>query len=86
MHWMPARMLPWVKLRTVSLRRDFRLFDDVHVNDARGTTLMVDLWLEFRIEDPAKAIFGSPTGTARCRTSSPTRPRPSWATGSSRRS
>lgn len=58
MQWMPARMLPWVSLRTVSLRRDFRLFDDVHVNDARGTTLMVDLWLEFRIEDPAKAIFG----------------------------
>lgn len=58
MQWMPARMLPWVTLRTVSLRRDFRLFDDVHVNDARGTTLMVDLWLEFRIEDPAKAIFG----------------------------
>lgn len=58
MQWMPARVLPWVSLRTVSLRRDFRLFDDVHVNDARGTTLMVDLWLEFRIEDPAKAIFG----------------------------
>ncbi|TAK29015.1 MAG: SPFH/Band 7/PHB domain protein [Myxococcaceae bacterium] len=58
MQWMPARVLPWVSLRTVSLRRDFRLFDDVHVNDARGTTLMVDLWLEFRIEDPAKALFG----------------------------
>ena len=58
LHWLPARLLPWVALRTVSLRRDFRLFDDVHVNDARGTTLMVDLWLEFRIEDPAKALFG----------------------------
>jgi len=58
LQWMPARVLPWVSLRTVSLRRDFRLFDDVHVNDARGTTLMVDLWLEFRIEDPAKALFG----------------------------
>lgn len=57
LHWLPMRLLPWVTLRTVSLRRDFRLFDDVHVNDARGTTLMVDLWLEFRIEDPAKALF-----------------------------
>jgi regulator of protease activity HflC (stomatin/prohibitin superfamily) len=58
LHWVPSRLLPWVSLRTVSLRRDFRLFDDVHVNDARGTTLMVDLWLEFRIEEPAKALFG----------------------------
>lgn len=58
LRWLPARLLPWVSLRAVSLRRDFRLFDDVHVNDARGTTLMVDLWLEFRIEDPAKALFG----------------------------
>ncbi|MDB4927774.1 MAG: putative stomatin/prohibitin-family rane protease [Myxococcaceae bacterium] len=58
LHWLPARLLPWVSLRTVSLRRDFRLFDDVHVNDARGTTLMVDLWLEFRIDDPARALFG----------------------------
>jgi regulator of protease activity HflC (stomatin/prohibitin superfamily) len=58
LHWLPSRLLPWVALRRVSLRRDFRLFDDVHVNDARGTTLMVDLWLEFRIADPAKALFG----------------------------
>lgn len=58
LRWLPPRVLPWVSLRTVSLRRDFRLFDDVHVNDARGTTLMVDLWLEFRIDDPARALFG----------------------------
>ncbi|WP_186002172.1 SPFH domain-containing protein [Corallococcus sp. Z5C101001] len=25
--------------------------------DARGTTVIVDLWLEFRIADPAKALF-----------------------------
>ena len=56
--WLPTRLFPWVTLRKVSLRRDFRLFDDVHVNDARGTTLMIDLWLEFRIDDPAKALFG----------------------------
>ncbi|MBJ6765090.1 SPFH domain-containing protein [Myxococcaceae bacterium JPH2] len=56
-HWFFARALPWVKTVPVSLRRDFREFNNIHVNDARGTTVIVDLWLEFRIADPAKALF-----------------------------
>jgi regulator of protease activity HflC (stomatin/prohibitin superfamily) len=51
------RMLPWVGVRRVSLRRDYRHLKNVHVNDVRGTTLVVDLWFEFRITDPAKALF-----------------------------
>jgi regulator of protease activity HflC (stomatin/prohibitin superfamily) len=85
LHVLLGQIFPWVKLHRVSLRKDFRDFNDVHVNDARGTTVMVDLWLEFRISDPVKALFRWPTGTARCKTSWPTRPRPSWATGSSSR-
>jgi regulator of protease activity HflC (stomatin/prohibitin superfamily) len=27
------------------------------VNDVRGTTLVIDLWLEYQIEDPEKALF-----------------------------
>lgn len=57
LHFLPARILPWVSLQTVSLRHDFRDFREVHVNDARGTTVTVDLWLEFRIQDPARALF-----------------------------
>jgi regulator of protease activity HflC (stomatin/prohibitin superfamily) len=57
LHVLPERALPWVGTRAVSLRRDYRQFSNVHVNDARGTTVMVDLWLEFKIEDPVKAIF-----------------------------
>ena len=57
LHIYPARVLPWVRTLRVSQRRDFRHFRDVHVNDSRGTTVMVDLWLEFRIADPAKAMF-----------------------------
>jgi len=58
LHFIPARIWPWVKTRHVSLRRDFRHFPDIHVNDARGTTVMVDLWLEFRLIEPDKALFG----------------------------
>jgi regulator of protease activity HflC (stomatin/prohibitin superfamily) len=57
MHVLPTKLMPWMKHTRVSLRRDFRHFKDVHVNDSRGTTVIVDLWVEFRVEDPAKAIF-----------------------------
>jgi len=56
-HWLPARVLPWVRTFPVSLARDFRDFTNIHVNDARGTTVIVDLWLEFRVAHPARALF-----------------------------
>lgn len=57
LHFYPAKLMPWVARTRVSLRRDFRHFKNVHVNDAKGTTVIVDLWVEFRVADPAKAIF-----------------------------
>lgn len=57
LHWVLSRPLPWVSIRRVSLRRDYRTFDRIHVNDAKGTTLIVDLWLEMRILDPSRALF-----------------------------
>lgn len=57
LHILPSKLMPWMKHTRVSLRRDFRHFKNVHVNDARGTTVIVDLWVEFRVADPAKAIF-----------------------------
>lgn len=57
LHLYVPKAFPWTKYRRVSLRRDFRHFKNVHVNDARGTTVIVDLWLEFRVADPARAIF-----------------------------
>ena len=57
LYFLPTKLMPWVKHTRVSLRRDFRRFGDLHVNDALGTTVIVDLWVEFRVADPAKAIF-----------------------------
>lgn len=57
LHILPTKLMPWIKHTRVSLRRDFRHFKNVHVNDARGTTVIVDLWVEFRVADPARAIF-----------------------------
>lgn len=57
LHLFPSRLFPWVEVIPVSLRRDFRLFRGVHVNDARGTTVIIDLWVEFRVVDAARASF-----------------------------
>lgn len=57
LRWLPARIFPWVRVIRVSLQRDFQHFKKIHVNDARGTTLLVDLWLEYRVVDPARAVF-----------------------------
>lgn len=57
LHLLADRLLPWVGVRKVSLRRDYREVRGVHVNDARGTTVIVDLWVEFRVADPVKALF-----------------------------
>lgn len=57
LHVLVDRALPWVSVHRVSLARDFREFKNVHVNDARGTTVMVDVWAELRVVDPVKALF-----------------------------
>lgn len=57
LHFLPRRVLPWVGLRHVNRRRDGRRFTRVAVNDARGTALTLDLWLELRVVDPARACF-----------------------------
>ncbi|MBX3230994.1 MAG: SPFH/Band 7/PHB domain protein [Labilithrix sp.] len=57
LHMHLASAMPWTKHTRVSLRRDFRHFKNVHLNDVNGTTVIVDLWLEFRIKDPRRAIF-----------------------------
>ena len=53
----PTKWLPWVKVEQVSLARDFRVIHDLRLNDARGTTVVADLWVELRIVDPEKALF-----------------------------
>jgi regulator of protease activity HflC (stomatin/prohibitin superfamily) len=57
LHFYPRRVLPWVQLSHVNRRRDGRRFDGVAVNDARGTTVTLDLWLELRIDDPVRVSF-----------------------------
>lgn len=57
LHVLPTKWLPWVDVEHVSLARDFRVIHDLHVNDARGTTVMADLWVELRVVDPEKAMF-----------------------------
>lgn len=56
-HFHANKLWPWVKIYSVSKQLDFKHFKDIHVNDCRGTTLIVDLWVEYKISDPEKALF-----------------------------
>lgn len=56
-HFVPDRALPWVDLKRVSLRREYKNIQTVCVNDHNGTTVLVDLFLEYRIVDAARASF-----------------------------
>ncbi|MGY3805390.1 SPFH domain-containing protein [Pigmentibacter ruber] len=51
------KLFPWVKFITVSLKKDFRCVEEIHVNDRRGTTIIVDLFYEFKIFSPTMAAF-----------------------------
>lgn len=57
LHLMAMKWLPWVRVEQVSMARDFRVIHDLHVNDARGTTVVADLWVELRVTDAEKALF-----------------------------
>lgn len=49
--------LPWVQVVNVSKKIDHLHYSNLQVNDIRGTTLVIDLWLEYQIEDAEKALF-----------------------------
>lgn len=55
----PTRWLPWVKVHHVSLARDYRIIHELHINDARGTTVSIDLWMEQRVIDAEKFLFAT---------------------------
>lgn len=57
LHFWFEKIMPWNKITPVSLKRDYRCFEEIHVNDKRGTTIIIDLWIEFRIKSPEKTIF-----------------------------
>jgi len=57
LHILPGQWLPWVKVHHISRALDFRIIHDLHVNDARGTTVVADLWVEVRVVDAEKALF-----------------------------
>lgn len=56
LHFYP-HFLPWVNIINVSKKTDHLHYTNLQVNDVRGSTLVIDLWLEYRIEDTAKALF-----------------------------
>ncbi|MGH8550314.1 MAG: SPFH domain-containing protein [Methylococcales bacterium] len=48
---------PWTQLIRVSKRLDYELLADLDIHDAAGTSVKVDVLVEYRIVDPVKASF-----------------------------
>jgi regulator of protease activity HflC (stomatin/prohibitin superfamily) len=57
LHFHPQKIWPWVRTRSLSLKRDFRHYEEIHVNDRSGTTVVIDLWIEFSVVKPENALF-----------------------------
>ncbi|MGH8558444.1 MAG: SPFH domain-containing protein [Methylococcales bacterium] len=48
---------PWTQLIRVSRRLDYELLSDLDIHDAGGTSVIVDVLVEYRVVDPVKASF-----------------------------
>lgn len=57
LYWVPSLLLPWTHLIKISKHIDYRTYKSIQVNDRFGTTVIIDLWLEFKISDPYRALF-----------------------------
>ncbi len=51
------KSLPWTQLIRVSKRLNYELLADLDIHDAGGTSVKVDVLVEYRVVDPAKASF-----------------------------
>ncbi len=58
LNFYPWQILPWYDVVQISKQIDFRTYKEIQVTDRFGTTVIVDLWMEFRIIDPFKTLFG----------------------------
>src|SRR5688572_12880969 len=57
LHFWPEKILPWTKATSISIKRNFRHYEEINVNDRRGTTVIIDLWIEFSVVSPEKVLF-----------------------------
>lgn len=56
-YWLIDRLMPWVGTHRVSLRRAFREIPNIFIHDAKGTGIVLDVFVELRVVDPVKATF-----------------------------
>ena len=56
-YWLLDRLMPWVKVHRVSLRRDFWEIPNILIHDAKGTAIALDVFVELRVVNPMKAAF-----------------------------
>lgn len=57
LHFRPALLIPGYRSLEVSRQLDSETLRDLHVTDRDGTTLRIDLWIEYQVEDARRSAF-----------------------------
>lgn len=57
LHFRPALLIPGYRCLEVSRQLDSETLRDLHVTDRDGTTLRIDLWIEYQVEDAKRSAF-----------------------------
>ncbi len=57
LHFRPSLLIPGYRKIEVSRQLDFETLRDLHVTDRDGTTLRIDLWIEYRVVDARRSVF-----------------------------
>lgn len=57
LYFRPSLWIPGYSRIDVSAQLDFERVQDLHVTDRDGTTLRVDLWIEFQITDARQSVY-----------------------------
>src|SRR5690606_3063293 len=57
LYFRPSLFIPGITRMDVSRKIHDERMDDLHVNDRDGTTLRIDLWIEYQVTDAQKSAF-----------------------------
>ena len=56
-HFRSSLWIPGHRTIRISRQLEHQCFRDIQVNDAAGTTLRIDIWMDFKVSDARKSMF-----------------------------
>lgn len=56
-HWCFTKPLPWLEVHEVSVQLQSETYKHLSIHDRHGTSLLVDIWLQYQVIDPERLLF-----------------------------